>query len=148
MIWVEKCVHCDMDRWATPVTTGKPCRACELANSEPAPTWDEDNFRPRLERPDTIDLLNERLYLRATVYRLWRALCEIDGEAMTLLAGRTDAWPLIDAVEKAHAAWAQLVEAYPEMLDDDLMLRTCGCMLDARKTAKGLSCDHPEHSDD
>ena len=94
-----------------------------------------------------LDLMNERLWLRANVYRMAMALLDIDDQAMTLLTGRTDAWPLIDAIERGHAAWLQLGDKYPEpYMDDDAMLRTAGCVLDVRPTVKHLACDHPEHT--
>lgn len=81
----------------------------------------------------SVALVNERVALRAAVWRMWDALLTIEEQAMTLLHGRTDAWPLIDAIEKAQAAYGYLAEQYPEPYqDDEAMLRMAGNTADVR----------------
>lgn len=63
-----------------------------------------------------VDLVNERLALRTYLYRMFAAVDLADAEIMRLLAGRTDAWELVDQIEKARQSYADYLTGWPDAL--------------------------------
>ena len=60
-----------------------------------------------------VKLANERMALRTYLYRMFAAIDDADERLMRLLAGRKDAWGLIDRIDDAKRAYADYLTEWP-----------------------------------
>lgn len=60
-----------------------------------------------------VKLANERMALRTYLYRMFAAIDDADERLMRLLAGRKDAWGLIDQIEEAKQAYTDYLDGWP-----------------------------------
>ena len=63
-----------------------------------------------------VKLSNERMALRTYLYRMFAAIDDADERLMRLLAGRKDAWGLIDQIEDAKQAYTDYLDGWPAAL--------------------------------